>query len=38
MSVNLKSAFLLSQAVVPAMKEAKFGRIINIASGLGWEM
>ena len=32
MSVNLKSAFLLSQAVVPAMKEAKFGRIINIAS------
>lgn len=32
MAVNLKSAFLMAQAVVPKMKEKKFGRIVNIAS------
>lgn len=38
LNVNLKGAFLLSQAVVPYMKEQKFGRIVNIASRayLGW--
>ncbi len=38
LNVNLKGPFLLSQAVVPYMKELKFGRIINIASRdyLGW--
>ncbi|OFZ13610.1 MAG: beta-ketoacyl-ACP reductase [Bdellovibrionales bacterium RBG_16_40_8] len=32
MTVNTKSAFLLSQAVMPKMKERKFGRIVNISS------
>tara|TARA_B100001167_G_C16770173_1_gene306677 strand:+ start:1458 stop:2171 length:714 start_codon:yes stop_codon:yes gene_type:complete len=30
--VNLKAPFLLSQAVIPHMKEKKWGRIVNIAS------
>jgi len=30
--VNLKSAFFVSQAVVPAMRAARWGRIINISS------
>ena len=32
MNVNLRSAFLMCKAVVPGMREQKFGRIINIAS------
>jgi Dehydrogenases with different specificities (related to short-chain alcohol dehydrogenases) len=38
LNVNLKGPFLLTQAVVPFMKEQKFGRIVNIASRayLGW--
>jgi 3-oxoacyl-[acyl-carrier protein] reductase len=32
-AVNLKSAFLCTQAVVPAMRVKKWGRIINITSG-----
>jgi NAD(P)-dependent dehydrogenase (short-subunit alcohol dehydrogenase family) len=38
LNVNLKGPFLLSQAVVPNMKERKFGRIVNISSRayLGW--
>jgi 3-oxoacyl-[acyl-carrier protein] reductase len=32
-AVNLKSAFLCSQAVLPAMRANKWGRIINISSG-----
>lgn len=32
MAVNLKSAFLLTQAVLPAMRERRWGRIINISS------
>ena len=32
-AVNLKSAFLCSQAVVPAMRARKWGRIVNISSG-----
>src|SRR5260370_26378072 len=30
---NLKSAFLCTQAVVPAMRARKWGRIVNISSG-----
>ncbi|MDP1966976.1 MAG: 3-oxoacyl-ACP reductase family protein [Reyranella sp.] len=32
-AVNLKSAFLCTQAVVPAMLTRKWGRIVNISSG-----
>jgi 3-oxoacyl-[acyl-carrier protein] reductase len=31
--VNLKSAFLCTQAVVPAMRARQWGRIVNITSG-----
>ena len=30
--INLKSAFLMTQAVVPAMRRQRWGRIINISS------
>lgn len=32
-AVNLKSAFLCTQAVVPSMRAKKWGRIVNISSG-----
>jgi 3-oxoacyl-[acyl-carrier protein] reductase len=32
-SVNLKSAFLCTQAVISAMRAKKWGRIVNISSG-----
>ncbi|WP_153394482.1 SDR family NAD(P)-dependent oxidoreductase [Ornithinicoccus halotolerans] len=32
---NLRSVFLVSRAVVPAMVEARWGRVINIASQMG---
>ncbi len=32
-TVNLKSAFLCTQAVVPSMRARKWGRIVNITSG-----
>jgi 3-oxoacyl-[acyl-carrier protein] reductase len=32
-SVNLKSAFLCTQAVLPLMRARKWGRIVNISSG-----
>ena len=32
-AVNLKSAFLCSQAVLPGMRSRKWGRIVNISSG-----
>jgi 3-oxoacyl-[acyl-carrier protein] reductase len=32
-ATNLKSAFLCTQAVVPGMRERRFGRIVNISSG-----
>jgi 3-oxoacyl-[acyl-carrier protein] reductase len=33
LAVNLKSVFLCTQAVVPAMRARKWGRIVNISSG-----
>ena len=33
MSINLKSAFLVTQAILPGMRARKWGRIINISSG-----
>ena len=32
-AVNLKSAFLCTQAVIPGMRRKKWGRIVNISSG-----
>lgn len=32
-AVNLKSAFLCTQAVLPSMRTRKWGRIVNISSG-----
>lgn len=34
-AVNLDGAFYCSQAVAPAMKAARYGRIVNISSGAG---
>ena len=31
-AVNLKSVFLVTQAVLPAMRAAKWGRIVNLSS------
>jgi len=33
LAVNLKSAFLVTQAVLPSMRRRRWGRIINISSG-----
>ena len=33
--VNVSGAFFTSQAVVPTMKAARYGRIVNISSGAG---
>ena len=35
LAVNLTGAFLMAQAVIPAMKAARYGRIVNISSGAG---
>jgi 3-oxoacyl-[acyl-carrier protein] reductase len=35
LAANLTSAFFFAQAVAPAMKRARYGRIINISSGAG---
>jgi 3-oxoacyl-[acyl-carrier protein] reductase len=32
LAINLKSIFLVTQAVLPAMREARWGRIINLSS------
>jgi NAD(P)-dependent dehydrogenase (short-subunit alcohol dehydrogenase family) len=37
MDVNLGSLILMCQAFVPGMKEAGFGRIVNLSSGVCWE-
>lgn len=34
-AVNVTGAFYFSQAVAPGMKQAKYGRIVNISSGAG---
>ena len=34
-AANVDAAFFLSQAAVPAMKQAGYGRIVNISSGAG---
>lgn len=34
-AANVDAAFFLSQAVAPAMKQAAYGRIVNISSGAG---
>jgi len=34
-AVNMSGAFWCAQAVAPAMKEAHYGRIVNISSGAG---
>lgn len=35
-TINLTGPFLLSKAVLPFMRKANYGRIINITSGLSW--
>ena len=35
LDVNLKGTFLCSQAILPAMKEREYGRIVNISSSAG---
>jgi 3-oxoacyl-[acyl-carrier protein] reductase len=35
LNVNLTGAFLMAQAVIPAMKAARHGRIVTISSGAG---
>ena len=35
LDVNLKGTFLCSQAILPAMKEREYGRIVNISSVFG---
>ena len=37
MSVNLKGPWLAARAVAPVMKEQKYGKIINIASGTAFK-
>jgi 3-oxoacyl-[acyl-carrier protein] reductase len=33
MAVNLKSAFLVTEAVLPGMRSRRFARIVNLSSG-----
>lgn len=35
-ATNLTGPFLLTKAVLPAMRKSKYGRIINITTGLSW--
>lgn len=35
-ATNLTGPFLLTKAVLPVMRKARYGRIINITSGLSW--
>ncbi len=34
-AINMSAAFFFAQAVAPAMKQARWGRIVNISSGAG---
>jgi NAD(P)-dependent dehydrogenase (short-subunit alcohol dehydrogenase family) len=34
-SINLKSAFLISKHVLTSMKEKKFGKIVHVSSAIG---
>ena len=36
LGVNLKSAFLATQAIIPVFRENKYGRVVNISSKAGW--
>jgi 3-oxoacyl-[acyl-carrier protein] reductase len=36
LNINLKSFFLMTQAVMPEMRKNKFGRVINISSKAAW--
>lgn len=36
MNINLKSVFLLTQALLPAMRKKGWGRVINISSGAAY--
>ncbi|MFX3633014.1 MAG: SDR family NAD(P)-dependent oxidoreductase [Candidatus Pristimantibacillus sp.] len=36
LATNLTGPFLLTKAVLPTMRKLKYGRIINITSGLSW--
>jgi NAD(P)-dependent dehydrogenase (short-subunit alcohol dehydrogenase family) len=35
MAVNLRGPFLLCRAVVPLMRASRWGRIVNLSSGMG---
>jgi len=35
LAINLKGSFLAAQAVIPGMKRARFGRIVNLGSVVG---
>jgi 3-oxoacyl-[acyl-carrier protein] reductase len=35
-ATNLTGPFLLTKAVLPKMRKARYGRIVNITSGLAW--
>ncbi|MFC5648140.1 SDR family NAD(P)-dependent oxidoreductase [Paenibacillus solisilvae] len=35
-ATNLTGPFLLTKAVLPVMRRARYGRIVNITSGLAW--
>lgn len=37
MAVNVRGPWLCSRAVLPAMKEQRYGRIVNIASNVVWK-
>ncbi len=37
LTVNLDSVFLMTQAFLPAMREAGWGRVVNLASSVAWD-
>lgn len=36
LAVNVEGPFLLTKAVVPSMRERKWGRVVNLATGSAW--